>query len=191
MERAYCDDGTPMATAWFEPESGAPSAPAYVCPTEPEAAAAAPPVVITSAMVLRALREVPLPESVLVVQPPGGRTLVNFETNFYTEAEEFTRTVRLAGQRVDLRIRPSGFGWHFGDGASLSTTSAGSPFPDLEVTHSYRRRGAVGARVDTTYSADFRVNGGPWQAVEGTVTMAGQSVGLQVLTASPTLVGYR
>ena len=44
--------------------------------------------------------------------------------------------------------------------------------------------------VDTTYTAAFRVNGGPWRDVPGSVTIAGPPVDLQVLTATPTLVGY-
>ena len=49
------------------------------------------------------------PASTLVVQPPGGKTLVNFDTLFRTEAEPFTRTVRLLGHRVDLEITPASF----------------------------------------------------------------------------------
>jgi hypothetical protein len=45
--------------------------------------------------------------------------------------------------------------------------------------------------VDTTYSADWRVNGGAWQPVNGTVTIPGAPVALDVVEASPTLVGYR
>jgi hypothetical protein len=142
-------------------------------------------------MVARALREVALPASRVVVQPPGGRTLVNFETNFFTEAGEFERSVVLLGQRVDLRIRPVSFGWRFGDGASLRTSEPGAPYPDLVVTHSYLRKGSVSAAVDTTYGADFRVNGGVWAPVPGTVTMVGEGVGLEVRTATPTLMGYR
>lgn len=145
---------------------------------------------VTPGMVLAALRRIPLPPSELIVQPPNGRTLVNFDTNFYTETEPFDRTIRLLGQRVDLRISPSAFEWHFGDGAAMATASAGSPYPDLEITHSYADKGTVGPAVDTTYSADFRVNGGPWRPVPGTVTIPGVSVALEVVEATPTLVGY-
>ncbi|MDO9496219.1 MAG: hypothetical protein Q7J48_11010, partial [Nocardioides sp.] len=100
------------------------------------------------------------------------------------------RTIRLFGQRVDLRIRPSSFEWHFGDGASLATESAGSPYPHLEITHNYATKGQVGPSVDTTYEAEFRVNDGPWGPVPGTVTIAGDSVALDVVEATPTLVGY-
>jgi hypothetical protein len=131
-----------------------------------------------------------LPVSTLQVQPPNGRTLVNFDTNFFTETREFDRTVTLLGQRVDLHIVPSRFGWHFGDGAALSTAGPGAPYPELDVTHRYLSKGAVAPSVDTTYTARFRVNGGAWRDVPGSVTIAGPSVDLQVLTATPTLVGY-
>jgi hypothetical protein len=142
-------------------------------------------------MALIAFRRIPLPPSELIVQPPNGKTLVNFATNFYTESGPFTRAVTLLGQRVDLRIWPSRFGWEFGDGAALATTSPGSPYPDLDITHGYRKAGRVGPRVDTTYAARFSVNGGPWRDVPGTVTIPGNPVDLQVVTASPVLVAYR
>ncbi len=145
---------------------------------------------ITPALVLAAFRRTDLPASQLAVQPPDGRTLVNFETNFYTEQEPFTRQVRLLGQRVDLKIWPSQFSWVFGDGDQLTSQSAGAPYPDLLITHDYRAEGGVSPRVDTTYAAQFRVNGGPWRDVDGTVTIAGSPTRLQVLTASPVLVGY-
>lgn len=140
-------------------------------------------------MALRALRRVPLPPSVLQVQPPNGKTLVNFETNFFTEAVPFERTVRILGQRVDLRIRPTAFTWHFGDGTTRTTSEPGAPYPRLDVTHAYRRKGRVTPSVDTTYGADYRVDGGPWRPVSGTVTIAGAPQTLAVLTARPTLVG--
>lgn len=147
------------------------------------------PVEVTDGMVLEAFRRVPLPASVLMIQPPEGETLVNFETNFYTVAAPFQRTVRLLGQRVDLDITPARFGWDFGDGTSVSTTGPGSAYPDLEITHVFERKGWVRPRVDTTYGARFRVNGGAWRDVQGTVTMTGSEVGLRVLEATPSLSG--
>ena len=169
---------------WFQPTGGLPQPGTSSCP----ATLAAPPEV-TPGLVLRAFRRIPLPASELVVQPPGGRTLVNFETNFYTEQGEFTRVVRLLGRRVVLRIWPESFTWVYGDGSSERTSSAGSPYPDLEITHRYLERGRVAVRVDTTYAAEFRVGGGPWRGVDGTVTIPGEAEGLRVVTARPVLVG--
>lgn len=175
-------------TFWWLVVDGVRTASYYYCPDE---ATVETPPVITNAMVARAFKRIPLPASKLVVQPPGGETLVNFDTNFYTEAEPFERSVTLVGQRIDLRIWPSSFGWSFGDGAETRTEEPGSAYPDLEITHAYLEAGRVGASVDTTYSAEFRVNGGAWRPVVGTVTMEGEPVGLRVRTATPTLVGYR
>ena len=169
---------------WFQPTGGLPQPGTSSCP----ATLAAPPEV-SPGLVLSAFRRIPLPASELVVQPPGGRTLVNFETNFYTEQGEFTRVVRLLGRRVVLRIWPDSFTWVYGDGSSERTSSAGSPYPDLEITHRYLERGRVAVRVDTTYAADFRVGGGPWRGVDGTVTIPGEAEGLRVVTARPVLVG--
>ena len=58
------------------------------------------------------------------------------------------------------------------------------------MTHRYLEKGKVAPSVDTTYTATYRVNGGPWRDVPGSVTIPGAPVDLQVLTATPTLVGY-
>jgi len=145
---------------------------------------------VTPGLVAVALRRIQLPAASIQVQPPNGRTLVNFETNFSTDTVAFDRTVTLLGRRVELHIVPSAFGWRFGDGAELTTDEPGAPYPDLEVTHSYLHKGRVAPRVDTTYTARFRVDGGPWRDVPGSVTIAGAPVDLEVLTATPTLVGY-
>jgi hypothetical protein len=140
-------------------------------------------------LVAAAFRRLPLPEAHLVIQPPNGRTLVNFETNFYTEQGEFTRTVTLLGQQVELRIWPASFGWRFGDGEADQTTSPGAAYPDLEITHEYLEKGQVSPSVDTTYAAQFRVGGGPWRDVAGTVTIPGTPQQLRVVEARPVLVG--
>ncbi|GAA1164225.1 hypothetical protein GCM10009606_47380 [Nocardioides aquiterrae] len=159
--------------------------PATFCDVPPGAA----PPSVTPGLVARALRRIDLPASELSVQPPNGRTLVNFDTNFYTENGEFTRTVTLLGQRVELRIWPARYGWRFGDGQQRWTTTPGDAYPHLEVTHRYLRKGRVSPSVDTTYAAQFRVNGGPWRDVNGTVTIPGTPQRLRVVTARPVLVG--
>lgn len=143
----------------------------------------------TPGLVARAFRRLPLPAAELVIQPPNGRTLVNFDTNFYTDNGEFTRTVTLLGRQVELRIWPARYGWRFGDGGQRWTTTPGDRYPHLEITHRYLRKGRVSPSVDTTYAARFRVNGGPWRDVNGTVTIPGTPQGLRVVTARPVLVG--
>lgn len=144
---------------------------------------------VTPGLVAAAFQRIPLPEAPLAIQPPNGRTLVNFATNFYTAQGELNRTVTLLGRQVELRIWPASFTWRFGDGESRQTTEPGAAYPDLEVTHEYVRTGRVTPSVDTTYAAQFRVDGGPWRDVAGTVTIPGSPQTLRVVEARPVLVG--
>jgi len=126
---------------------------------------------------------------VLVIQPPGGATLVNFDTNFYTVAEPFERTVTLLGHQVHFKIRPRSFSWHYGDGSDQTTTKPGAAYPTLDVTHRYLKKGTVAASVDTVWEADFQVDGGAWAPVDGTVSKTGAPQQLRIRSATPTLVG--
>ena len=186
-EQATCDDGTPMSINWLAYSDGVSSGPWSSC-TQDSSTVAAPPT-ITPGLVLQAFRRIPLPAADLVIQPPNGRTLVNFKTNFYTEQGELSRTVTLLGRQVELRIWPASFQWRFGDGESAQTTEPGAAYPDLQVTHEYTQKGRVAPSVDTTYAAQFRVGAGPWRDVAGTVTIPGTPQALRVVEARPVLVG--
>jgi hypothetical protein len=147
---------------------------------------------VTPALVLQALRQIGLP-SVEARTQPEGKTLVNFDTIFYTEPPTFTRTITLLGQRVDVRATPARYTWDHGDGTTAATTTPGRPYPAKDVTHQYARaHQTVQASVDVTYSARFRVNGGAWQDIPDTVTIAGPPTPLRITEATPVLSGsYR
>jgi len=150
---------------------------------------------VTSAAVLRAIRRVGLPTPQLSVQPPGGRTLVNFETIFSTDVDGIRRRLTVANIPVDVRIWPSAYTWHFGDDAMLTTADGGRPWAagvpmDDFLTHVYDDAGvSVHPSVDVTYAAEFRVRRGAWQPVVGTVTVDGASTNLRIVEARPVLVG--
>lgn len=180
-----CPDGTFKMHSWYVLPTGEIVNEAYWCPTE----AAQPEV--TDGLVATAFRRIPLPPSSFQVQPPGGRTLVNFETNFFADTDrELDRTVRLLGQRVDLRIEAHSYTWHFDDGDSVTTTKPGAPYPRLQITHNYLSKGSYRPTLDITWVADYRVDGGPWRPVPGSVTIAGAPTPLRAVEARPTLVGY-
>jgi hypothetical protein len=146
---------------------------------------------LTPAMVQRAFQRLAWPASRLAVQPPRGRTLVNFDTNFYTSnSRPTTQTVTLIGQPVTIEAAPTQYTWRFGDDRDLTTTDPGAPYPDLRVTHRYTRVGTVHPSVDTTYSGRYRVGNGGWHPIPDTLTVPGAAVDLQVVSATPHLVGY-
>lgn len=146
--------------------------------------------IVTPGLVVNAFRSLDWPGSELVIQPPRGRTLVNFETNFYTEnTSPTTQTVRLLGQRITIEATPKEYIWTFGDGEQTSTSDPGAAYPRLDVTHNYLETGEYRPAVDTVYSGRFRVGNGPWRDVPATLTVPGQSQVLEAIEARPMLVG--
>ncbi|MEV5001848.1 PKD domain-containing protein [Nocardioides sp. LML1-1-1.1] len=167
-------------------EGATPTGVAFCDPPEGQ-----PQPVLTLGLIRSAFAELRLPAGALVIQPPDGTTLVNFDTNFYTSATApLTRTVTLLGQRVTLEATPSRYRWEFGDGTVRTTSEPGSPYPRLDVTHNYLRTGTYRPRLATTYTGRYRVAGGGWRPIPGTVTVQGAPRPLRAIEARPTLVPY-
>lgn len=140
-------------------------------------------------LILREFKRMSWPESRLLVQPRGGKTLVNLPTNFYTdEHSPVSRTVTIAKRRVEIRATPITYTFHFGDGDSLASSSPGRPHPNLDVTHTYASVDDVAVSLDTTYSGEYRIGDGDWTPMDVTLTVAGEEQGLAVVEALPQLV---
>ena len=140
-------------------------------------------------LIIRQFKRIAWPSSTLVVQPRGGRTLVNFETNFYTpDHRSIDQSVTVAEQSVVIRAVPVSYTYYFGDDDSTTTASPGSPHPDLEITHAYERTGDVVVRVDTTYAGEYRIGQGEWTSIPDTLTVEGAGQDLGIVEALPQLV---
>lgn len=172
-----------------------PDAPAAAVPAAAAAAPGPAQPQLTLAMIQQAFAQVPVPSSQIVVQPPDGETLVNFPTIYSTEAPSFVESLTLLGQQVDLYISPASYTWVHGDGTTQTTDDPGQAWQrglDMSayLSHEYdQTANGLDLRVDVTWTADFRVNGGAWQPVNGTVSVTGPSEQLDVLEADPLLVG--
>ena len=79
-----------------------------------------------------------------------------------------------------LEIRPSRFEWAHGDGTTATTATPGAPYPAKDVVHRYAdAHTTVQHHVSVTWSAEWSLNGGPLQPVNGTVTTTGPATPLR------------
>jgi len=146
---------------------------------------------ITPARVLEEMRKLTWPDAVLLIQPPGGKTLVNLPTNFHTTTTGPTsQAITLLGHQVTIEADPIGYTWHFGDGSTHTGPDPGAAYPDLRITHTYTTPGqTLTPSVEVTYRGRYHVDQGPWIPVPETLTVPGSPTSLTVHTATPHLVG--
>lgn len=156
------------------------------CAAEPPDA---PNSTVTPALVARAFQRIPLPALRAITQP-ADKTLVNFDTIFRVDATPLHRTLTLLRQRVELAITPSTFRWVHGDGTTDVTHTPGAAYPAKDVVHRYQQADVtVRQHVEIVWTARWRLNGGAYQDVDGTVTTVGPATTLRVAEATPVLSG--
>jgi hypothetical protein len=155
--------------------------PPSVClgPNEP----ALDPLVAIPALVQRDFQRVVVLKGVAEVSPQPD-TLVNIPTVFTTSTpRNYDIPLSLLGQSVVITATAERYTWHFGDGASLSTSEPGG-----RVEYEYSKAGARQAYVVIEWSGAFRVNGGAAQPIAGRATTTGEPTDVQVKQARTELV---
>lgn len=152
---------------------------------------------LTMADLKAAFMRTPWSKPQISSQPTGNTTLVNLRT-FYEvnwtptgfQPGEVDRSV-LRGIPVQIRPKLVGFTYVFGDGSTTGpTTSTGGVYPDGDITHLYRAKGEYPVRVDTTFGADFSLDGSTWDEIPSTVTVPGPSTTVTVREAKGVLVNH-
>ena len=153
---------------------------------------------VTLAMLRDAMHNTPWATASISTQPVGDVTLVGLKTFYrvnwssqgYEPGEvEAIDPARMLGRRVEIRPKVDHFTYVFGDGATFGPTrSPGGVYPNGDITHAYPQIGSYAVRVDTTFTADFRVDGGPWTAIPETVTVTGPVTTVTVKAARAVLV---
>ncbi len=128
---------------------------------------AGPVTVADVAQAARARVERGIPPLAPGFQPPRG-VLTQIPVVFESGQPAGGRTwgLDLLGRDVTLSASPV-WSWQFGDGAELDTSYPGGRYPDVGVTHVYRRSGAYRVACTATWSASFIVDGlGPFAVAE-------------------------
>lgn len=155
---------------------------------------------VTPGDVLKALKRVPIERSAITVQPPGGRTLVNFKTIVSSKAAPFEVDVPIFDQNVHLWIKPVTWTWDFGDGSDPLVREDGGVawedgvtrdeiVEDVYTFHEYTAPEEFDIALTVTWVADYQVDGQPPPAaVPGSVDIASTPVEVEALEAIPHLV---
>jgi autotransporter-associated beta strand protein len=141
-----------------------------------------------------------LPHPVIGSAPPGHVTLVNIDTVLWIDTTSRRRlgTVNLLGRRVDIRAHIDRVAWDFGDDSTATTAGPGTAYTNAHPCrtkqclgyfgHTYTDTGTMTITADLTWTGQFRVDGGPWQSIPGTVTAAAASTTIDVKEARGVLV---
>ena len=152
---------------------------------------------VTMAMIINAFRHTPWAKTQVTTQPAGNVTLVRLDTYYQVNwsaagyQPEEVDTVDLLGYAVQIRPKLDHFTYVFGDGETFGpTTYLGGVYPTGTITHQYLTPGVNNTRVDTTFGADFRINGGAWAPIPDTVTVPGPATAVTVRTATARLVNH-
>jgi hypothetical protein len=154
---------------------------------------------LSMARIIDAFHLTPWATATVLTQPEGNTTLVNlpvyarisWSVQGYQPGEIDTLDpASMFGLTVQIRPKVDHYTYVWGDGTTTGPSrSDGGVWPTGDITHSYPSPGTYQARVDTTFTGDFRINGGPWTQIPDTVTITGPTTTITVHAAKAVLVG--
>ena len=103
---------------------------------------------------------------------PAGRTLViDHDITFWTSGNKQSITSNLLGRQVEIEASPVKYIWDFGDGVIQETDYPGSPPPAGGIVHQFKDTGNnFRVQLTVVWVARWRLVGGAWQTVRGTIT---------------------
>lgn len=131
-----------------------------------------------------------LTPSTISYQPNGDWALVNMDFIVYTDPSPQTLTTELFGVEIAVRSTPVHYEWDFGDGATLSTSDAGSAYPDHTVTHVYSQASdGVVVNLTTSWRGEFQIAGSDtWIPIAGLATTTSSTAPIEIVAMDVHLV---
>jgi hypothetical protein len=141
-----------------------------------------------------------LPHPAIGTAPAGNVTLVNIETVLWvdTSPDRTLGTVTLLAHRVTLRAHLQQVRWSFGDHSTDSSAGPGKAYTSSDPCrtaqcpgyfgHTYLHTGGVTIAAQLTWTGQFRVDNGAWQAIPGTVIAAATNETIRVKEARGVLI---
>jgi len=97
------------------------------------------------------------------LQPNTGWVIATVPTVAMAADAPRVHSAVLLGADVDIRATAQSYRWEWGDGTHTATSDPGKPYPNATLTHTYPHASdAVTLTLATTWSGQYRVNGGQW-----------------------------
>ncbi|CAB4709910.1 unannotated protein [freshwater metagenome] len=103
-----------------------------------------------------------------IAYQPEFEPLVHVPVIFWCDLPSiFQSRVNIIGEVIDVALRP-GFAWQWGDGEIFTTTQSGAPYPNQQITHTYKQPGTYTVTLIATWNGNFKHNGAT-RAITGTI----------------------
>ena len=94
-----------------------------------------------------------------IAYSPSFQPLIKVPVFFWSDIPTIvTKKIEIVGEVVEVSLKPT-FIWHYGDGIFFITRSAGAPFPDGQIQHSYSNPGHYLIQLITSWDGEFTVQG--------------------------------
>ncbi|MGK9146318.1 hypothetical protein KXS11_01640 [Plantibacter flavus] len=119
------------------------------------------------------------PDAPTVATEPADWGLVKLHTNVIASASGHVRSGTLLGAPAEVNFIPIGFAFDYGDGSTGSSAAGGASWASLGVaeftktatSHRYTQPGPKTITAEVEYAAEYRVGGGEWIPVVGTLSI--------------------
>jgi hypothetical protein len=127
---------------------------------------------------------------------PDGWVVVGLPANVFAVAAQQVVPGELLGAPADVRFTPVAYRWDYGDGESATLRTPGSSWASLglaefdrtSTSHVYRRSGSYTISLSVVHTAEYRIDGGPFVPIEGTLAAPANDLRITAGSAKTVLV---
>ena len=127
---------------------------------------------------------------------PDGWVVVGLPANIYSIVDRQIVPGELLGQSADVRFTPVAWHWSYGDGATATLATKGGTWAALGLdefdatptSHVYERAGSYTIRLSISFRAEYRIAGGPFVPIVGTITLPANELHITASGAKTVLV---
>lgn len=127
---------------------------------------------------------------------PDGWVVVGLPANIYSVVDRQVVPGELLGESADVRFTPVGWRWDYGDGSTATLPTKGGTWAGLGLrefdatptSHVYRRSGEYTIRLSIVYRAEYRISGGAFVPIAGTLTLPANELHITAGGAKTVLV---